>query len=938
MMGGFDAAGDAPNQPSVDAARAVTIDADARSCRRYARRMNDLGLSADFLSGSIERYRLTELERHRTASFVDRDVAALIRSAVRVAAAPLPEVYQDSLFRLGIEERLHGPIISDLQALIRRAGSEEPQSVLSMENIKAEIAYGLPVRRPEMRVVNRRHVIRLLRYDLVAANRRHDVMTMVEPARLASQLASFLRKQPDDRLRRAWRPYLVFLESQDGSFAVSDDLFDGFRTWLRQRRWQESSIAILIKALMISIRTANRHDAYGVRKYRRYHDSETILTEPMISALETFQRRLGRGEHFPIHLGPGSIRNTLIDFCKVCRKAGHDPDVTVVTVNVYLSSLSQREIGAGRIRMAQRALRLYCECSGTGTAWLQMEAYNHQHPTNDPVLLSECVRRKFERFVKHVRLGRICFAECRVRGLELLLGRLLRFCRIIGLPEDLSEKTLSAYFTSLNRSIQKKSGGCMQSLIRVFLQDCDPHNPWLLSSRSPRGRTLEQILAQKHWGHLRGQALIALEQGIKPYGLRSLDPILAYASTHQVVSPGMVLSLAGRGVAKLGTMTRTLQVIDPKSDLLFVIRSAIVLVSRQGSNFNIRTNREARSYESLLAKCPSLLRAKIAPMTVTDLRGNRALPVHSVRVLSFVARNLEAVARKKGFGPFSAQAYRALIVELAASSRRASTIVHYLAAMAKIAFLLKLPPEAGNEVRRYRSRFRACALREGTLKGARLRSQTVTIEDMATAACKARRDALDPSRTERSAQTRRGSAAAIAIWTALPLRVCEMQRLVLGVSLIRRDDAWHVSLLTSKAHVMVDRMLPYQVTPHIDLLLMRGSCDVTDRNFQAAYVSQEGLPLFRNRHGAALCHTTFKNFLGRYVSATPHMVRTLVRDKMSIHGAFGDKISSYQLGHRSHLSGRYYEVFADGIRAAEADRMVHAVSWNGDRLVGVDRP
>jgi integrase len=213
--------------------------------------------------------------------------------------------------------------------------------------------------------------------------------------------------------------------------------------------------------------------------------------------------------------------------------------------------------------------------------------------------------------------------------------------------------------------------------------------------------------------------------------------------------------------------------------------------------------------------------------------------------------------------------------------------------------------------------YRNAMMSEVPRKVRKLAAHPLTLSDVATAAVTSRKIAQEAASTSRR-RTYYQRSAALAFLSIMPLRISDLNNLVLGETIQREEGGWILTLNSGKTGFRHSTPLHHSLTGYLDDLLLFGAAG----SQQYEYERRIGTPLFCNEMNEHLSPRTLAYNFKTATGHTPHIVRTLVHDEMAKHGTYGSDLARALCGQTSIQIAKRYEVHAAGYRVEEAQKVL----------------
>ncbi|SDJ51593.1 hypothetical protein [Salipiger marinus] len=165
----------------------------------------------------------------------------------------------------------------------------------------------------------------------------------------------------------------------------------------------------------------------------------------------------------------------------------------------------------------------------------------------------------------------------------------------------------------------------------------------------------------------------------------------------------------------------------------------------------------------------------------------------------------------------------------------------------------------------------------------------------------------------------------LALLSLVPLRISDVNAIIVGEHLKRLDDGWFLTISSNKTGYRHNGPLHHSLTRYLDDLLLYGeSGPVLPR-----YAQRMGTPLFATETNEHLSSRTLAyNFKVATGGHTPHIVRTLVHDALAKYGAYGAQLARILCGQTSPETAKSYEINADRVRVEKGQETLSQIQTN----------
>jgi hypothetical protein len=216
-------------------------------------------------------------------------------------------------------------------------------------------------------------------------------------------------------------------------------------------------------------------------------------------------------------------------------------------------------------------------------------------------------------------------------------------------------------------------------------------------------------------------------------------------------------------------------------------------------------------------------------------------------------------------------------------------------------------------------------MREVPEKVRKLAAHPITLRDIAQAAVKWREEARKTNTPNRR-RTFFQRSGVLALLSLIPLRISDVNAIIVGEHLKRLDDGWSLTISSQKTGYRHNGHLHHSLTRYLDDLFLYGEGGPV----LPQYAQRMGTPLFATETNEHLSSRTlalsFKVATGGH--HTPHIVRTLVHDALAKFGAYGAQLARILCGQTSPETAKSYEINADRIRVEKGQEILSQIQEN----------
>jgi hypothetical protein len=267
----------------------------------------------------------------------------------------------------------------------------------------------------------------------------------------------------------------------------------------------------------------------------------------------------------------------------------------------------------------------------------------------------------------------------------------------------------------------------------------------------------------------------------------------------------------------------------------------------------------------------------------------------------------------------------AFIDNLDARDLKSSSRLFYMTAVQAVAKEVKYPAAERRLILEDCEIYREEMMREVPEKVRKLAAHPITLRDIAKAAVMWRDEARKASSPNKR-RTYFQRSGVLALLSLVPLRISDVNAIVVGKHLRRLDDGWSLTISSKKTGYRHNGPLHHSLTRYLDDLLLYGEGGpVLPR-----YAQRMGTPLFATETDEHLSSRTlaynFKVATGGH--HTPHIVRTLVHDDLARYGAYGAVLARILCGQTSPETAKSYEIHAERLRVEKAQEILSQIQKN----------
>lgn len=320
-----------------------------------------------------------------------------------------------------------------------------------------------------------------------------------------------------------------------------------------------------------------------------------------------------------------------------------------------------------------------------------------------------------------------------------------------------------------------------------------------------------------------------------------------------------------------------------------------------------------------LSQFPRNLQLAIARLEMPRKGRRRYSPTSIQNTVHGFGQYLKAIQNAGLPLELSPEGLATFIDELDARGIKSSTRLTYMTAVQSVAKEVKYPAEKRRLILEDCEIYREAMMREVPRKVHKLAAHPISLQDIAQAAFKWRKEAQKASLSNRRITLFQRSAI-LALLSRVPLRISDANAIIIGQHLLRRDDGWSLTISSKKSGYRHNEHLHHSLTPYIDDLLLYGETG----GLLSRYAQRMGTPLFATETNEHLSSRTLAyNFkVGTGGHHTPHIVRTLIHDALAEYGALGAELAMMLCGQTSPVTPKSYEVHAKQFRARKAQEVL----------------
>lgn len=323
-----------------------------------------------------------------------------------------------------------------------------------------------------------------------------------------------------------------------------------------------------------------------------------------------------------------------------------------------------------------------------------------------------------------------------------------------------------------------------------------------------------------------------------------------------------------------------------------------------------------------LSEFPRKFQLAIARLELPRKGRRRYAPLTIRTTVTGFGQYLKAVQKAGLPLELSPEGLGVFIDDLDAHNLKSATRLRCMAAVQAVAKEMKYPAAERRLILEDCEIYREQMMREVPEKVRKLAAHPITLRDIAQAAAKWRHEArkINSPNKRRTYFQRSG---VLALLSLVPLRISDVNGIIVGQHLQRLDDGWSLTISSRKTGYRHNGPLNPSLTPYLDDLLLYGEGGpVLPR-----YAQRMGTPLFGTETNDHLSSRTlaksFKVATGGH--HTPHIVRTLVHDALAKHGAYGALLARILCGQTSPETAKSYEVHAERHRVEKAQEILSQI-------------
>ena len=308
----------------------------------------------------------------------------------------------------------------------------------------------------------------------------------------------------------------------------------------------------------------------------------------------------------------------------------------------------------------------------------------------------------------------------------------------------------------------------------------------------------------------------------------------------------------------------------------------------------------------------------------TPRRGRRGYSAATIKsTVQGFGQYLRAVQKAGLPLELSSEGLGEFIDNLDARDMKSSTRLSYLSTVQAVAKEVNYPAAERRLILEDCEIYRTEMMREVPEKIRKLAAHPISLQDVARNAVKLR----EKARQARSANRQRTyyqRSAFLALLSLLPLRISDVNSLIVGQGIQRRDAGWSLTIVSQKTGYRHNGLLHHSLTAYFDDLLLFGH----DGSWEMAYQQRIGTPLFGTECNEFLSSRTLAAGFKAVTGHSPHIVRTLVHDALADRGTYGADLARVLCGHQSIQISQHYQVHAERHRTAKAQELLCALQRN----------
>ncbi|MBE1297153.1 MAG: hypothetical protein GJ678_13120 [Rhodobacteraceae bacterium] len=430
--------------------------------------------------------------------------------------------------------------------------------------------------------------------------------------------------------------------------------------------------------------------------------------------------------------------------------------------------------------------------------------------------------------------------------------------------------------------------------------------------KKPDYRTVEDILKHPRWDPLAG--VLDMDRVTAPQ-MRILDDFLAFVEGQALASiwdltVADFLSFDERykSANRLRSLKKALKTVLPGQPALIVLTDAIRQKEAAARPPKPGPARPRRLKVSIPEEeLPDSWKEALADMVAgIDRPGLMAPSPKMVPTYRMKLRQLACSARKAGLPEaFTAEAVKAYAADMRKRKLAAATQLAAFSALATCGRYMDAGRPVLDLLADLKRRSEAASRKEPKQKYAKLQKTGYSPVGIITRADELLREVPD-LKCPRSQQAQRNCAAALALFSVLPVRLADT-RIRFGENLVWRNGAYELRLKLSKSGELYDAEVDPRLNRFIDALILRG-CDRAwlDAMRQDCMASRR--PLFVRNDGESVGYNYVSDCWRKVFGTGEHISRTILHTFLGVElGAAGTDLSLSACGQSSPDTAATYQ-------------------------------
>lgn len=502
-------------------------------------------------------------------------------------------------------------------------------------------------------------------------------------------------------------------------------------------------------------------------------------------------------------------------------------------------------------------------------------------------------------------------------------------CRLAGAlidaghePEEIDDAALAVYRRRLSeQGLQRNAIYTTIRILKTFRNISDAYIR-LVPCENVSTDQIHALLAAKHWRPYRERAWAFLQAGAPFKDLGLLDRFLRAPRVAKLIEPAVVRDLVGDDLETLNRLHKALQTVQPRSPELRVIELVTQTIRAEQRP---PPSRYPVHIERVVEALPSDVSTVILTMHfLTETAEPDVSPAWLKAICSELLTFNEIIGIKRildildtnNIGKF----YRWRQNNLSNPNTLRGRAERLLA------FVLRVEPrgEAAAALRRIRNGYSRLGKRRESETVKAFRDNPVSYDDIVQALDNLTAAASSLPETERPRAFRSNwlSIIAIVLLQQTTIRVADLLKLRIGITILRDEDGWFMNDIIQKSatkkELLFDR-IPYIYTNIIDAAILFGARFDDQEVFQRLYDLHRGQFLFANWYGQPFGSSWIWWACVRAYSHGPHSMRRIAHRAIGSHPKLGAVYARAACRQKDEKMSSVYETGADCARAQTAE-------------------